>query len=476
MDQNSQPTDAELLQAWQGAGQSLSDTELLEAAKAHFPNGLPQGPAATPGASPALAEQAQPASLQDRAQEVFGFDKDIVRRGTIVPYGVTKEGETELAVPQIGVDLLTSAIAPGEALRGTPITHEDATRFTLDALVPAAAAGRTAPAIRPSKMDFIAAAPSSEAIKAEGRAKFGSVKSGGQSASADSYADFLAGLETKLATSGADPVLHPKMSAAFNAISKRIGDDVDIEGLLIARRQLGTAAKSIDDDERRLAEIALESFDDYVDNITQSMDAREARSIWARAKKTQVVEELMERAQLAAGGLEKGLVAEFRSLLKNPKRLRGFSETERQAMRRVVDGGPVRAALRLLGKSSLESGNILGLSAGTGLGAYSLGAPGAIAAPIIGSAARRGATASTQNAAEMARALVATGKPMPSHSRLAVPSTATTAGATAGAQLESGQRYQPLVDALMRRLLPLGAPVQAEMPGGRLAKALMQTR
>ena len=95
-------------------------------------------------------------------------------------------------------------------------------------------------------------------------------------------------------------------------------------------------------------------------------------------------------------------------------------QTEIQAMRRVVNGGPVRAFLRTirhLGPGTGSESRYLGMLLGTGGGAAAGsamagpagGAVGAIAAPVVGHLAGRAAKRSTTNAAELARAIIASG-------------------------------------------------------------------
>ena len=141
---------------------------------------------------------------------------------------------------------------------------------------------------------------------------------------------------------GLDPVLHEKI-ARIHSIDEfeSVDRNPSLTDLMILRKQYGAAAKSLDADERRLASIAIEKLDDFVeagDSATAGV-LKEGRQIWARLRKSEVIEKAIERAADAQSGLESGLRNEFRGLhraiINGRKDMRGFSADEKAAIRAV---------------------------------------------------------------------------------------------------------------------------------------------
>ena len=116
---------------------------------------------------------------------------------------------------------------------------------------------------------------------------------------------------------------------------------------------------------------------------------------------------LPQFSQFTGSGLENALRTEFRQLAMNEKRMRGFSDAERQAIEAVSRGGPVINIMRGLGKLAPTGVVSTALGGSIGAGAGSIAGPigsavGAVAAPVIGAAARGTATRMTMNAAQRA--------------------------------------------------------------------------
>lgn len=225
---------------------------------------------------------------------------------------------------------------------------------------------------------------------------------------------------------GIDPSLHPKATAALKRVADAAdsGEPMSLQSLDTLRQVIKDAAASNDAGERRIASILSDRLDEYMASLTPkditSGDAkvavnaiREARSLWKRMRKSEVIDDMYERAKNAAGanytqaGFETALRQQFRSLANNKKAMRGFSNEEKAAIQKVVRGGTLENMLRLVGKFA-PHGNISILS-GAGAG-YALGGPvGAAVLPILGEGARRGATAMTMRNANRAADLVRSG-------------------------------------------------------------------
>jgi len=255
-------------------------------------------------------------------------------------------------------------------------------------------------------------APSGADLRAESGKLFEATKRSDLNLNQESFLDFMADAEKVLLDQGLDVAnvasesLHPKLSRVLNTLSKKIGQDMDAKDLLAVRRRINNAVDSLDKDEQRLALILRDNFDDFVETAPGSDKWRQARSKFAQARRVETIEEAIERAALSPSGIENGLRNEFRSILKNKKKSRGFSKDEKAAMQKVIEGDFTSNTLKKIGKFGV-SGGALGATAGGAIGFGAGGGVGALAAPVVTGVASRGATRRTVNAAETLRALAA---------------------------------------------------------------------
>lgn len=279
-----------------------------------------------------------------------------------------------------------------------------------------------------AKSSIIQGAPTRDALNTAGNAAYKRASDISGKVRPGSFTALLDDLSGIAAREGAAEGLTPKIFGALKAAASRTGE-LGVDDLEIVRRQLSMAIDPMDRNQSRIAMKLRDRLDDYVQNIGPddlaegsmkgASDAlKEARSIWAKNRKTEVIEEIIENAKTQASGNENGLRIGFRALLKNKKKIAGFTPDEVQAIREVAEGTPTRNAMRFLGKFGFDFGantNALGVVLGGGAG-YGAGGPiGAVALPAIGSAARYGSEKLTSRAAELARALTATGGKMPTN-------------------------------------------------------------
>lgn len=404
--------------------------------------------------------------LQDKVKAQLGL-KDYRQRGTILPIGENDDKSLELAWPQVAVDMATSFALPQHAASGGQYTLKDVTKFALDYAVPATmkdfARGKPL-----TKSEIIENAPSTDDLAFRGGAKFDAAKNSGVRLNQDKYLDFMVDLEKGLAKEGIDPMLHPKAAAVVKAMTKRVGDEVDIGDLQTVRRQIGIASNSVAPelaDERRLAAIMRDSLDSMIDDVTDADlvsgksegvadGLKTARALWSRSKKSEIIDGLIEKAQTQASGNENGLRIGLRSLLNNKKAIRGFSDDEISAIKEVVNGTVSTKAMRLLGKMSFGTkggSNFLGGAIGVGAGSSAFGPLGGVTAPAIGYAAQKAADYTTQRGADYIRALAATGGVAPQARSQIIEALSRSAPATVGAmdELPADQRAK-IIDALMQ--------------------------
>lgn len=245
--------------------------------------------------------------------------------------------------------------------------------------------------------------------------------------SADSYASFLAKAEQRLIDEGADADVHKGLSSVMNALGKRIGNELDIKDLQNVRRIASNAADSPAADERRLGKILLDEIDNYTSSIKADdivsgsldgavSDIKAANKIWAKLKKTETVQEVIDKAENAASGFENGLRSGFRSILNNRAKRRGFTPDELAVMRHIVQGDVKSNTLKKVGKMGFGSGaqsNWLGGSLSSGAGYGVAGPVGAVIPPMIGGIAQNQASAATSKYADLLKAMTASGASLP---------------------------------------------------------------
>lgn len=126
-------------------------------------------------------------------------------------------------------------------------------------------------------------------------------------------------------------------------------------------------------------------------------------STWGRARRVDLIEEAIFKAQNQASGLENGLRTQFRALLQNKSTRSLFSAAELEAIEKVANGTGLSNLSRLLGTFGFDLGsgrNAVG-------GALGLLAGGPVGA-IIGTGARKVSEVLAKNAGQRAANVVAT--------------------------------------------------------------------
>ena len=244
----------------------------------------------------------------------------------------------------------------------------------------------------------------------------------------NSYNQFANKLESTLVKEGLDKTLQPRVYAALERIKDTKNSNVSLENMEILRRISQAAGSSADASERRLASIMVDNLDDFVETAQPSQLAKgsseavsaltDARELWKRAKKTEIIDDLVASAELRAdanfsqSGMENALRRKLVNLADNPKALRAFTKEEQNAIKVAAKGGPVQNVLRLVGK--LAPTGIVSGGGSVGLGYLAGGPIGAVGLPILGGAARKGAEQLGLRNIEQLRNRLATGNvPIP---------------------------------------------------------------
>ncbi|WP_143710422.1 hypothetical protein [Tabrizicola sp. TH137] len=207
------------------------------------------------------------------------------------------------------------------------------------------------------------------------------------------------GISARINEAGFDRQLHPRVAAVVDRLTSETGPK-SLQEMEILRRVAGNAAASLQPDERRIASQIIDAIDDAVDDMGGGSAALgAARETWSRLRRMETIDEAITKAGLT-DDFAAGLRNQFKILLRNPRRLRGFSEAQKAAIRAVAMGGPVSNALRHLGKLLSPTG--ISGAALTGGAAFSGAGLGSLAIPAAGAGMTAIANALTKSRANRA--------------------------------------------------------------------------
>ncbi|WP_422383283.1 hypothetical protein [Roseibium album] len=273
------------------------------------------------------------------------------------------------------------------------------------------------------------AAPSADTLKSQAGDAFKAAENAGVRLSEKSRGVLVQGIGDDLNAAKYRASVNPEVKKVLEEFDSFIENQPTLSNLQDYRSFVVQQMRNIPPDrktDKKLLGSIVENLDNYAERISPYdvvtnasgrkaavANLKEGRELWKRMRKDDILEEAFLKAENQASGFENGLRVQFRSIINN-KRLRGqFTKDEQNAMIKVIRGGPIENSLKLLGKFGFGEGqatNMLGGSIGAGAGAAVGGPVGAMAVPVIGTAARKGAQTATRNNADFVRALVRAGK------------------------------------------------------------------
>ena len=253
----------------------------------------------------------------------------------------------------------------------------------------------------------------------------------------------------RAAADGMDPFLAPKASRVADRIETL--DQPTISEVEKSRRLVGRdVAGAVDPTERAIGVGMKDEITDYLDNLTPQdvtggdpsevvSALHEGRDMTRRIKKSQDVNNQLYKAENRAatsgtGGNEVNAIRQnIRQILDNPKKRRGYTKAEIEAMEDIVRGTPTQNALRMMGRFSPTAGALPAM-AGVGAGA-TLGPWGAIPS-AAGYLAKGGAEMLTQRSVGKLDELIRNGGPVAAKSL--PPSQRSALAALLAAQIANG--------------------------------------
>lgn len=182
--------------------------------------------------------------------------------------------------------------------------------------------------------------------------------------------------EESLAEFGFDKILHPQAARALERLNEVANGNVTFKGMDVLRKVTKAAANSPKDEERAVAMMIIDKIDDLMENSRQferlTGDAdqaaaaiKRARDFWGRARRTELIEDAIVRAERRAGStgsggnIDNATRQNLRGILDNPRKARMFTEAERKQIEQVVVGTKGLNTLRRLGKLSPEGNGLM---------------------------------------------------------------------------------------------------------------------
>jgi hypothetical protein len=234
--------------------------------------------------------------------------------------------------------------------------------------------------LRPTKRQ---AAPSADELMARSKANYDILDKSGFQLDAQQFNQQMATMPAKLrASAGYDPRIMPDVDAALVQVTSN--NPKTVQELTTLRTIIGNAAKSTKPAERKAASQLLDEFDDYVLNAPPSAIVsgdksaiaawKEARADYSKAKKAELIEDIVARAEVSQGGKEATIAQGLSSLAKNEKKMRFFTPEEQEAIRAAAKGGTLQTMLRTVGKFTPMTPAAAIFTAVSPFGAYTAGA------------------------------------------------------------------------------------------------------
>ena len=216
----------------------------------------------------------------------------------------------------------------------------------------------SAAGVRPVKRGAV---PTAEELLAQSKANYEILDRSGFQLDNTLFKQHMAALPAKLRSEvGYVESVNPKVAGAFKEILSDTPKDVaEITAL---RKIIGGAAGSADKSERMAAMKLLDEFDDYVLNAKpnaiiagdpKAMQAwKDARADYAKVKKSELIEDIVARAEVSQSGKEPTIAQGLSALAKNNKKMRFFTADEQEAIREAAKGGTMQSMLRTIAKFS----------------------------------------------------------------------------------------------------------------------------
>lgn len=281
--------------------------------------------------------------------------------------------------------------------------------------------------------------PDAAALKVQANALYQQADDAGVAISSNSLRQFSRDAGQAIQDAGFDPRIHRNIAAALRRLAKESAGPQSLRQMDVFRQIVRDAG--VTDGEKRLAGVLVDKLDDFLTglqpgdviagNSRQGVELlTQARELWSRGKKSELIERLFFNARNAVGanytqaGMDTAIRQQFRGVAGNPRVWRTFTPDEQQAILKVIRGGPLQNLMRLFGKFAVR---------GPVTGAIAYGVTGPVAGAAIQGVAEGarlvGNRATAANAGRVAD-LVRSGGRIPAPTMVPLPRQAITGAAT----------------------------------------------
>lgn len=240
----------------------------------------------------------------------------------------------------------------------------------------------------------MATAPTPQELRREAQTAYARAENAGVTFDPSAVQTFGQNLPQTLRNADFNPLLHPRVAVALDEVAKKGAPGAggaaaapvqfeDLEQLRRFVRRIGV--NTTDPDERRLIGVITREIDNFTlrppanavvggDSAAASSAIREARSAWSRMRKSDEIEELVERARLSATGsggrMDEALRSEFAALARSIQAGRnpGFTPAEVANIERIARAEGGRGGARILSQlaPSMTPRGVLSTVAQTG--------------------------------------------------------------------------------------------------------------
>lgn len=273
------------------------------------------------------------------------------------------------------------------------------------------AARKAAPAVAPTSDDLAA---TSSALYAASEA---------QGVAFNPAATSRLGNNLKLAAGQLNEKLRPLTAGTVDDVNKMLGGQMSLKQIDEFRQGLNMDIGAAKGQDKMFLQRMKTITDSFLDNASpadmtggpQGVEyLKSARQMWARSKKAETVEKILDMADVKTGqytqsGLANAIKTEMRALYKEIQKgkAQGWTKEEIALIRQMARGGSPNAAVNLLSKFAPRG--VVSFGAGQVVGSMLPGA-GNLMLPIGGEVAARAADRGAMQAAQSLRTAAATGQ------------------------------------------------------------------
>ena len=331
------------------------------------------------------AESSAERVLQSSAGALSGTSASVGAGRGIVNAAKTAPGLRSSVAPQIAAVGKEASRAPIGQIVTAPVATavgQGVTEMTDSPLAGLIAGTATSMAagLRPTKREAV---PSADELLAKSKANYALLDKSGFQLDSGQFKQHMASIPAKMRKEvGYVESVNPRVAGAIKELMTDAPKDVAEIGAL--RKIIGSAAQSTDASERKAALMLLDEFDNYVMNAPASaivagdrnaMDAwKLARADYAKVKKAELIQDIVNRAEVSQGGKEATVAQGLSSLAKNEKKMRFFSPDEQKAIREAAKGGTLQSMLRTVAKFTPMTPAAAIFTAVSPMGAYTAAA------------------------------------------------------------------------------------------------------